>query len=304
MPPKFLLGLAAAASCFGQTPLVANVGNFIHPVANLERSIHFYRDVIGMDMPRPASAAQTTEAVLKLYDASGGKFIVANAQIPGSPMRLEMVEFQGVERTPVPHKWGAAGSSVLMLTVADLGPVEERLKAAGAPMPVKTKQACDGRGLVTEDPDGSAVMIVERGTPGATSNFTGLRFGYLVSNGAVATAPFAALGLKAETRTHVCQPIEEALFGQSASVVQLPNGFEVWLVKGSPAAKHPAARQRDPGTAVLRLMVTDVDAAVKALGTAGIKVVSEGGVIQTLPPGTTRAGILAAPDDLFIQVVR
>lgn len=299
----FLL-LAAAVSCCAQAPLVANVGNFIHPVANLERSTHFYRDVIGMDMPRPAGAAQTTEAVLKMYDASGGKFIVANAQIPGSPMRLEMVEFQGVERVPLPHKWGAAGSSVLMLTVADLGPVEQRLVAANAPMPVKTTKACDGRGLVTEDPDGSAVMVVERGAPGTASNFTGLRFGYVVSNEATAQGPFAALGLKAETRTHVCQPIEEALFGQRSSIVQLPNGFEVWLVKGSTAAEHVPARQRDPGTAVLRLMVTDVDAAVKALNAAQVKVVSEGGVVQTLPPGTTRAGILGAPDDLFIQVVK
>ena len=47
-----------------------------------------------------------------------------------------------------------------------------------------------------------------------------------------------------------------------------------------------------------------MDAAVKALAQAQIKIVYEGGAIQTLPPGGLRAVILGAPDDLLIQVVK
>jgi hypothetical protein len=50
-------------------------------------------------------------------------------------------------------------------------------------------------------------------------------------------------------------------------------------------------------------MVTDVEAAVHALGQAGVSVVPEGGAIQTLPPAGLKAAILGAPDNLFIQVV-
>src|SRR5690349_2657812 len=123
---KPALMLALAVSTLAQSHLVNSVGNFIHDVGDLDRSVHFYHDVLGLDSPRPPGDWQTTDAILKMYDAVGGKFRVGNAQIPDSPMRVELVEFQGVDRKPVRRPWGAAGTSVLMLTVADLAPVEER----------------------------------------------------------------------------------------------------------------------------------------------------------------------------------
>ena len=314
---KLVLILAGAVSCFAQARLVTGVGNFIHDVGDLDRSLHFYRDVLGMDAPRPAGDWQNTEGVLKLYDAEGGKFRVANAQIPGSPMRMELVEFQGVDRKPVQRRWGTAGGSVLMLTVADFVPVQERLKTAGVAMLVNMKKSCDGRGVIVADPDGFSVMIVERvgrasgvssGKAPATSNFTGMRFGYLVSDDAVAKGPFASVGLRTVIHARTCRPIEEALMNSDgpASVVTIPGGFEVWLVKGKAEkpGTHVVVRPHDPGAAVLRLTVSDVDAAVQALGQAQVKVVSAGGAIQTLAPGGLRAAILGAPDDLLIQVLK
>jgi catechol 2,3-dioxygenase-like lactoylglutathione lyase family enzyme len=305
---KLLLILAGAACAFAQSALVSNVGNFIHDVSDLERSVHFYHEVLGMDQPRPVGDWQTTEGVLKMYGAEGGKFRVANAQIPGSPMRVELVEFQGVERKPVRRPWGVAGNSVLMLTVTDLSPVSERLKASGARLAVGLKTACDGRGLVTEDPDGFAVMVVERkGSDAAPkSNFTGMKFGYLVSGDALEKGPFAALGLGAQLRKSTCRPVEEVLLnGKGAiSTVTLPGGFEIWLAQSRTKSSIAGLRPRDPGAAVLRLMVTDVDKAVGALQQAHMNVVSAGGAIQTLPPAGLRATILQAPDDLLIQVVK
>jgi catechol 2,3-dioxygenase-like lactoylglutathione lyase family enzyme len=304
---KLLLIVACAAGAFAQSALVNNVGNFIHDVSDLERSVHFYRDVLGMDQPRPVGDWQTTEGVLKMYDAEGGRFRVANAQIPGSPMRVELVEFQGVERKPVQRPWGAAGNSVLMLTVNDLSPVSERLKAAGARLAVGLKTACDGRGLVAEDPDGFAVMVVERKgpDPAPKSNFTGMKFGYLVSGDALEKGPFRALGLAAQVRKSNCEPVEEALLdGGAISTLTLPGGFEIWLAQSRRKSSLAGVRPRDPGAAVLRLMVTDVDQAVGALRQAHANVVSAGGAIQTLPPAGLRATILQAPDDLLIQVVK
>jgi catechol 2,3-dioxygenase-like lactoylglutathione lyase family enzyme len=315
MTLKLALGLSAAVTVVAENRLVSGVGNFIHDVGELDRSVHFYRDVLGMELQRPPGDWQSTEGVLKMYDAVGGKFRVANAQIPGSPMRVEMVEFQGSDRKPVRRPWGVAGTSVLILTAADLTPILERLKPANVPALVKVKKACDERGVVVADPDGFAVMIVERagqatGSPPAksnsTSNFTALRFGYLVSGDALAKGPLAALGLTEETRIHGCRPIEDALMnaGGTASIVTLPGGFEIWLAKGKTENGKPAVRPHDPGAAVLRLMVSDVDAAVQALQQAQVNVVSAGGAIQTLPPAGLRATILRAPDDLFIQVVK
>ena len=304
MTCRLALALAVAASGMAQNRLVTGVGNFIHAVENLDRSVHFYRDVLGMEMQRPPGDWQTTEGVLNMYGAVGGRFRVGNAQIPGSPMRVELVEFQGVERQPVRRQWGAAGASVLMLTVADLAAVQERLKSAGVPTLVSLKKACDGSGFVTADPDGFAVMIVGRsGAAPAKSNFTGMRFGYLASGDAIAKGPFAALGLQAQKHTEGCRSVEDVLL-KDASIVTLPGGFEVWLAKGRPSNHGAAIRQRDPGAAVLRLVVSDVDAAVQALQQAHTNIVPAGGAIQTLPPAGLRAVILSAPDDLFIQVVK
>jgi hypothetical protein len=68
----------------------------------------------------------------------------ANAQIPGSPLRVEMVEFQGVDRKPVRRPWGMAGTSVLMLTAKNWTPMLERLTSANMSILVKLKMACAG----------------------------------------------------------------------------------------------------------------------------------------------------------------
>ncbi len=260
--------------CVWPDPLVANVGNFIHDVADLDRSVHFYHDVLGMDQPRPTGDWQTTEGIQKMYDAEGAKFRVGNAQIPGSPMRVELVQFQGIEQKPVHRAWGGPGTSVLMLTVSDLTPIEQRLKESSTPLAGAVKTACDGRGLVAQDPDGFAVMVVERkGTdPAAKSNFTGMKFGYLVSGDALAKGPFAALGLAAQPRKSTCKPVEEILLNDSHSVstVTMPGGFEIWLAQSRKKASLIGVRPRDPGAAVLRLAVTDVDKSVEALRKANV----------------------------------
>ncbi len=304
-----LLALALALPCLAQTSLVKGVGNFIHDVSNLDQSVHFYRDLLGMEMQRPPGDWQDGEGVLKMYGAVGGKFRVANAQVTGVAMRVEMVEFQGVERHPVKRALGEPGASLLILTAADLEPVLGRLKAAGWPLAVKLTEGCDGRGIAVADPDGFQVLVLEKkGAPAAAAgkNLTGLRFGYTVSNDAVLNGPFRALKLEGVSAKQACPPIEEAVLGTGAlTTVKLPDGFEITLAQAARGKRSAGtARPRDPGAAVLRLAVTDAEAAVRALGESGTKVVSEGGVIQTLPPAGLRAVILGAPENLFIQVVQ
>jgi len=308
---KLGFALALAFSCCAQTPLVKGVGNFIHNVSDLDQSVRFYRDLIGMEVPRPPGDWQTTEGVLKMYGATGGKFRVANAQVAGVPMRVELGEFPGADRKPVRRAPGEPGASLLILTVAELQPVIDRLAAASWPLAVKTTRACDGQGIAVEDPDGFPVLVIQRSAGSGTAtapgkNVIGLQFGYTVSSDAVLNGPFKALHLAAEPPQHGCKSVEASLVhSENPMIVKLPDGFEVKLFHAA-SGKHSAGtlRPRDPGAAVLRLAVTDAQAAVDALGQAGVKVVSEGGAIQTLPPAGIRATILGAPDNLFIQVVQ
>jgi catechol 2,3-dioxygenase-like lactoylglutathione lyase family enzyme len=308
---KPILALALAIPCYGQTSLVKGVGNFIHDVGDLDQSVHFYRDLIGMEVPRPPGDWQTTDGVLEMYGAVGGKFRVANAQVTGVAMRVEMVEFQGVDRKPVRRAPGEPGASLLILTVADLQPVIDRMSAANWPLAVKAVEACDGSGIAVGDPDGFPVLVVQRKASGdpappAGRNVIDLRFGYTVSSDAVLNGPFKALNLAGALLQQSCRSVEETILNSGTpTVVRLPDGFEVMLFRSTSGKRSAGTlRPRDPGAAVLRLMVSDADAAVRALGQAGVNVVSEGGAIQTLPPAGLRATILGAPDNLFIQVVQ
>jgi catechol 2,3-dioxygenase-like lactoylglutathione lyase family enzyme len=308
---KPILALALAIQCCAQTPLVKGVGNFIHDVGDLDRSVQFYRDLIGMEVPRPPGDWQTTEGVLKMYGATGGRFRVANAQLTGVTMRVELVEFQGVDRKPVHRAPGEPGASLLILTAADLQPILDRLKAADVPLATQLTEGCDGRGIAVADPDGFPVLVVQRKAggepaPPAGRNIIGLRFGFTVSSDAVLNGPFKALNLAGAHLQSSCRTFEEAILKTSApTIVKLPDGFEVILMHSARGMRSAGmARPQDPGAAVLRLVVTDAEAAVRALAQAGIHVVSEDGAIQTLPPAGLRATILGAPDNLFIQVVQ
>jgi catechol 2,3-dioxygenase-like lactoylglutathione lyase family enzyme len=306
---KLLAVLAFVVPCFAQAPLVKGAGNFIHDVGNLDQSLHFYKDLIGMEAPRPPGDWQTTEGISKMYAAGGAKFRVANAQVTGVAMRVEMVEFQSADRKPVRRALGEPGASLLILTAADLQPVVDRLKAANWPLAVEVTQGCDGRGFAVADPDGFPVLVLQRAggpAPAGDKNIVGLRFGYTVSSDAVLNGPFKALGLAGAPRPSECRTVEDAILkGNARTIVKLPDGFEITLVHSQPGKKSAGTlRPMDPGAAVLRFPVTDTEGAVRVLGEAGVKVVSEGGVIQTLPPTGLKAAILGAPDNLFIQVVR
>ena len=115
--------------------LVVGAGNFLHVVADVERAIAFYRDTLGLESPAPAVTPRpylATPEIVRLYDATGGRYRTANAGIAGSPMRAELVEWACVDRAPVAPRYTDPGAVALVLTVRDLDTVLTRVKASGA----------------------------------------------------------------------------------------------------------------------------------------------------------------------------
>lgn len=89
---------------------VIGVGNYLHIVADAERALVFYRDVLGLDLPPvPANAPPvvvprpflTTAEIQDLYDSSGTPYRVTQAMIAESPMRDENVEWNADDRKPI-----------------------------------------------------------------------------------------------------------------------------------------------------------------------------------------------------------
>ena len=63
--------LPAQTGAPGTDGLVAGVGNFSHIVSNLDKSIEFYRDVLGLELSAPPAPFSPNPAIMKLGNTLG-----------------------------------------------------------------------------------------------------------------------------------------------------------------------------------------------------------------------------------------
>jgi catechol 2,3-dioxygenase-like lactoylglutathione lyase family enzyme len=261
---------------------VLGVGNFIHVVANLDKSIEFYRDAIGLQLTGAAGPHLfTANAVVStLYDAPG-QSRVASLRIPGSEMAVEIVEFKDIASTPARPRLQDPGAIILSLTVPDLNAVAARLKQA------KTTGE-----ILVQDPDGIFVRLTE-------GNVAGAGFGVTIGDTEKTMRFFRdVLGFPVQVGASFQGP-PGAQFRRSTALIpgtSFPMEFlEFKSTDQKPA--HPAIH--DPGASVLRLRVRDIDGIVKALKAAGAPVVSTGG--EAVSVGRSRAVIVRDLNNLFLQ---
>jgi catechol 2,3-dioxygenase-like lactoylglutathione lyase family enzyme len=274
----FLTSFLPSTVLLGQG--VLGVGNFIHVVANLDKSIEFYHDALGLEMTgAPGPRAFSANAVVSsLYDAPGAQSRVASFKIPGSPMAVEIVEFQGLHATPVPARFFDPGAITLTLPVQDPEAVKNRLYRIKEVEWINAQR--DGSVMV-RDPDGIFVVLM-KGDPAE------LRLGVTVEDVAKTTRFYQdALGFT----------------GAGRGTMRVPgDGFVVGFANPNYADRKPLHFAiHDPGAGVLRLRVGDFDGVVKAMKAAGATVVSAGGEPVNL--GRNRAVIFRDLNNFFVQVL-
>ena len=273
---------------------VLGVGNFIHVVQNLDRSIEFYRDGLGLEMTgAPGPRAFSANAVVSsLYDAPGAQSRVASFKIPESPMAVEIVEFQGLNATPLKSRVFDPGAITLTLPVPDVEAVKTRLLRIKG---LEWISAIMGR-VVVSDPDGIFVELAQirkSPPPGA----------------AAVGGPKVRLGITVEDLDKTTQFYADALgftgggLSPQLRTLEVPgDAFPVDFKALNYADRKPLhSAIHDPGSGVLRLRVGDFDAVVKALKSQGATVVSAGGEPVNL--GRNRAVILRDMNNLFLQVL-
>ena len=266
---------------------VMGVGNFIHVVSNLDKSIEFYRDGLGLEMTgAPGPRAFSANAVVSgLYNAPGAQSRVASFKIPDSVMAVEIVEFQGLNAKPVGPRFFDPGAITLTLPVdEDLEVVKTRL------LRIKGLEwiSASAMGLVkVRDPDGIFVELSHPRSPLNQGVKEEVRLTVTVADpGKTAQFYSEALGFTGE-RGRMRVPGDE---------------FPVNFTNPEYADAKPVHSEiHDPGSGVLRLRVGDFDAAVQALKAHGATVVSAGGEPVNL--GRNRAVILRDINNLFIQVL-
>src|SRR4030095_14051168 len=121
--PVGLLTLAMSVASYGaQAPasdVVINSGNFSPIVSDLEKSLAFYNDLLGA-MPVATPAWSTDPALLNFLGVPGAQLRFSSVRIPGSTMRVEIVEFKDIDRKATRPRLQDPGAVRLILTVRDV----------------------------------------------------------------------------------------------------------------------------------------------------------------------------------------
>jgi len=274
--------LLAATPLFGQAPdVVVGVGTFIHVVADLDKTIHFYKDRLGLEMTGAAGprAFSSNTVIENLYDALGSQSRVAVFKIGASPLGLEFVEFKGIPQKPFRPGIGDAGASIVTLAVTDVEVLVSALKADGAPI---VSSSSERHIAMVADPDGFYVQLVN-------------------AEQGVAAAKLSLVSGSVTPTLHLFRDLLGFRFsGMNAKIPGTQFDLQLMEFKRLQNAPDPPSIH-DPGAGVLRLQVRNVDTLLEKLKNANVPVVSVGG--NPVSIGGRHFVILRDPDGFFFQLV-
>lgn len=201
---------------------VAPAGEVLRPghlgreIGNVELIIHFYHDLIGLDLrgprggPRPFGSKYTNPALLEFVDVGVGVPNPMDARnravilpIPGTAapdgpaMAIEAIEIKNIESRPYRPSMSDPGASHIKLLVRNLDKTLAVLKdelvpvitAGGEPVTLVGYPGIEGkiRAVFVRDPDGYPVELMEITPPPAStappgSNVIGARVAVVVDD--------------------------------------------------------------------------------------------------------------------------
>jgi len=148
-------------------------------VADIERSIHFYRDLLGMTLFRRRPHADNDYLTLQT-GYPGVVLNVASFKVsPDSGQSLEVVQYMNHAGPPAETATNRPGNSHLCLTVDDLRACHADLKSRGIrfksePVAITAGPNIGGLAVYFYDPDGYTLELFQPAkSPGTTVPYLG-----------------------------------------------------------------------------------------------------------------------------------
>lgn len=321
----WILTALFTSAAFAQTaspeeiPKVIGILNYPHAVIDLDKTVAFYRDVIGLQLSRPPGAFPNPGVPL-LVNSPGVTLKLAMFKMPGAKFVLELTQFSAADRKAAQPLHTDPGAADLQLRVRDLDVVYAALKKAGAPIitrsgaPVKIgPPAANIRSIMVRDPDGYILEVIQ--TPPAAGapegNVHGVGMGLTVEN-MEATRKFyqEMLGFDLKGKMEfggnpaildMVNAPAGAEFRQLAGVVPGTDArIEFYEYRGLPRTKFHL-RPFDPGAPALVMRVTDLDAMLKRLRAIGTEVISARGEVVQFGP-TVRNIFVVDPNGVNLEL--
>jgi catechol 2,3-dioxygenase-like lactoylglutathione lyase family enzyme len=134
-------------------------------VSNLERSLAFWRDVLGFELSH--TAHQTGELAKEITGVAGAELKLAVLKAPGGH-KIELLEYLAPpDRTKhTDLRPCDVGSVHVALTVNDLSAVLQRIvssgwKTAGKPQTLQSGPNAGKRVVYVRDPDGTTIELMQ-----------------------------------------------------------------------------------------------------------------------------------------------
>jgi glyoxylase I family protein len=137
-------------------------------VANLERSLEFWRDVLGFELSH--TAHQTGQLAKEITGVAGAEIKLAVLKAPGGH-RIELLEYVAPpDREHVDLRPCDVGSVHVALLVDDLDAVLNTIaasgwKAAGKPQTLQSGPNAGKRVVYVRDPDGTTIEFMQPPKP-------------------------------------------------------------------------------------------------------------------------------------------
>jgi lactoylglutathione lyase len=300
---------------------VVGVGNFAHIVADLDRSVGFYRDVLGLTVSGNIPFGPN-DAVAKFGHTEGGQSRVAVLKVPGIPMGIELIEYKDIERkaqNPRFYDPGAANMSMRVHGLAALFPKiagypgVKILTKGGQPTTLTTPNGTL-HAVFVQDPDGFVVEMLDVENPPADAPQ-----GFVIGGGSFepsvrnseASVKFynELLGFNFKLGERFNDNPEMAATAGAPgasfrqSTARIPGtAMPMTLIEfKNIEQKKLSGRTQDPGTTVLQLIVKDVSALSAKLKAAGVPFVTTGAEPVQVAPGL-KIVIVKDPNDILLEL--
>ena len=133
-------------------------------VANIERSLAFWRDVLGFELSHRAH--QKGELAEQITGVRGAEILIAVVKAPGH--KIELLEYRAPadRKRENPFRPCDVGAVHVALTVDNLDEILDRIsasgwKAAGKPQMLTAGPNAGKRVIYVRDPDGTTIEFME-----------------------------------------------------------------------------------------------------------------------------------------------
>jgi catechol 2,3-dioxygenase-like lactoylglutathione lyase family enzyme len=136
-------------------------------VSDLDRSLEFYRDKLGMEVLwRRLYEEREIAEIVGVPDATA--FDIAMLRIPGSDVQIELLEYKGCERYSGSTRPCDYGTGHFAVFVEEIKALHEDLASrgvrfrSGGPVEMRSGANKGGKSLYSLDPDGYVIEFHER----------------------------------------------------------------------------------------------------------------------------------------------